>query len=203
MTGMRLGEFLAARAEDLEGHWLLLRITKTGRARVVYVNGRALGIAAELRVDRRERQEVLFAEMGRPARKEFFGGWTESQSSYAQMAHERLLSIAGVPEKPQQTMRKACSTWMLDPARHDLEAESAQLGHGGNLQMLHYVGAMQRLPRLLEPFGQELPAIGSHEWPAPLQEVPQTMPNERRGGIWDELRKLLAQGRRRGANSAG
>lgn len=184
LTGMRLGECLAARREDLEGRWLLLRKTKT-KPRVIYVSRQALGIAASLR---RRPQQLLFEDPDSPA----FAGWDFTESAWHAMAKQALKPIGDrLPERPQQQMRQICSTYLEIDCGMSL-AESIQLGHGKEkrgVKGASYVDAMARLPELLEGLAGRLPSL-DRPWPDPA-DVELHMPDERHGGIWDELRRLV------------
>jgi integrase len=182
LTGMRLGECLAARSSDVEGHWLLLRTSKTGKPRILYLSARALGIAQALRT--RYRPGLLFADVD-----EEFCGWSECESQWHGFVRGCRPSHSSAPAKPHQALRQVISDWM-EPK--DRRAESAQLGHGGGVVFRHYLGILKRIPKLLEKF--RLPELEGFTWPEKI-EASRALPPR----LWEEFRRIVGRSRRRPA----
>ncbi len=60
LTGLRIEEALAALLRDLQGHWLLVRQSKTHKPRIVYLNAQALGLVEALHSPR----QTLLYDLG-------------------------------------------------------------------------------------------------------------------------------------------
>jgi integrase len=158
-TGMRLGEFLSARTADMENHWLLLRgeNVKTGKPRILYLSRRVLGLLKALRA------------MGDA---EYLAGWPHSTQSWHRLVQS--MDFPAAPEKPHQTLRRLCSTWLY---RCSPVAESAQLGHGCGVVLEFYQDTLGELlgrdpmTRAVAPAsvldGFALPEVPGLAWPDP------------------------------------
>ena len=186
VTGMRLGEALKALQEDVEGHWLLLRpgMVKTRRPRILYLSGRALGVAAALRNGWRTPSLFPLDADTRLA------GWAKSTSRWQRLARSCRPDSSGTPAEPEkrhQSMRRVLASFLH---RKDSVAESAQLGHGKGVVFEYYLDILRHLPRLLEPFA--LPAIEGFVWPEPI-EADRKIPRR----LYAEWRHLVGQRRRK------
>jgi integrase len=171
LTGMRIGELLAAGRGDVEGHWLLLRpeIVKTRRPRLVYLSARALAIGSQLSVG-----------------SQFLSGWGKTANAW-----QALVRRCGPRPcaKVHQALRRIMATWLH---RRDQVAEAAQLGHGSGVVMVHYLDVIRRLPRLLEKF--RVPPLAGFDWPwqsGGLPAVPQAPPTR----LYEEFRRLVSRRR--------
>ena len=186
LTGLRTGEALAALRSDLEGHWLLIRDTKTHKPRIVYLNGLALGIAAALHAD--FRQKSLFDLGEESGTEKFLLGWSKTEWSYLELARDCTSPEKyDREEKRHQSMRRKLSTWMH---RRDAVSEAAQLGHGSGVVFKNYLDYLRPLPKLLERY--KLPDIGleQFQWPQPV-EAKVARPDR----LFNEIRKIINENR--------
>jgi integrase len=182
LTGMRLGEALAARLDDVEGHWLLVRKTKTHAPRILYLSRRALGIAQALR--QRYANPLLIADAG-----ERLAGWLHTVG-YWHTSAQKWTNQADVEfGKRNQAMRRVCSTYLY---RRNPTAESLQLGHGSGVVLRHYVDAMRMVPPLLEKFPLPRGERIGMEWPAPIVAT-RAIPAR----LYEEFRRLVSRRRSR------
>ena len=162
LTGMRVGEALAARLEDLEGYWLLVRESKTHTPRILFVNGQALAIAATLRD--RYTDRLLFPKTETVP----LVGWCESKSWWHSLV-QSCGPAPHAPEKPHQALRQVLSGYLHAKDGKDKVAEAAQLGHGVSVGVVfkHYLDVLKRLPKLLQRV--RLPLVDGLPWPAPIE----------------------------------
>jgi hypothetical protein len=183
LTGMRIEELLVAELDDIEGHWLLVRKSKTHAPRIVYLNGQVLGLARALRDEYRG---LLLPGTPQPV-----FGWVHSPHYWNQWlrrcggtwARHSTVEPYQVP-KPQQALRCMLSSYM-HPL--DAEAESFQLGHGAGVVAQHYLNMYERVPQILAPL--DLPALPGFAWPAPIdcrEAVPRRLDSEFRRLVQQE-----------------
>jgi integrase len=180
LTGMRIEEALAALRSDLEGHWLLVRETKTHKPRIIYVSAQALGIAEALHAGGSQRTLFDVGE-DRGARK-YLAGWGHTESNWHTLVRDCQSPDRHDPrEKRHQAMRRKLSTWMH---RRDPVSESAQLGHGSGVVFTNYLDYLRPLPKLLERY--RLPEVEGFSWPA-AKKVKVRRPDR----LYAEIRRLV------------
>jgi hypothetical protein len=181
LSGMRITEALLASEELLSGQFLLLpaEITKPRVARMICLNGQALGLTLALR----GQLTFGFADVKRRR----LLGWPWTPGTFHNWV-ERC-GCCRPAEKIQQTMRQRCSTWVR---KRNPDAEMIQLGHGGNVITRHYLDTLRELPEIMQ--GWRLPELGvpGFQWPADVAasaDVPAK--------LYAEFRRM--RGRRRRA----
>jgi len=182
LTGMRIEEALTALRSDLEGHWLLVRESKTHKPRIIYLSSQALGIVAALHAARR--QGTLF-DLGEDcgARK-YLAGWGQTLSTYHTLVRDCQSPERHNPaEKRHQSMRRKLSTWMH---RRDPVSESAQLGHGSGVVFTNYLDYLRPLPKLLEKYRLPEIDVAGWAWP-PALAVKVRRPDR----LYGEIRRLV------------
>ncbi len=185
LTGLRLEEALSASLEDMEGHWLLIRISKVP-PRIIYVSGLAMGIARLLRDRYCER--LLFPLSDTTP----LCGWRYTTHHWHDLVRA-CGKVPHAPKKPQQALRCMMSDYLY---RKDPVGEAAQLGHGkvgaaqlerqsGNgVVFRNYLDQLRYVPRYLEPV--RLPSIEGISWPEPIRAS-----RDRPGRLNEALRWLL------------
>ena len=167
LTGMRLGELLAACLVHVEGPWLLIPQTKIKRPRIIYQSPAALGIAAALRVPD-DGQLTLFAGLDEPEADDRVAGWQFTRRTWSVVTRScKLPGPAAYTAKPHQALRRMCSEFMQP---RDAVAEAAQLGHGGGVVFTHYLDTLSRIPPVLDalvlPSLSTLdPRLSTFSWP--------------------------------------
>ncbi len=192
LTGMRIGEALAARQDLVEEHWLLLHpeAVKTGRPRLVYLTRQALAIGEALNRWSGDGQALMFG-LGRSQR---CAGWSQSRSWWQKQVRRCLPAADGgtrgrgdaETEKRHQGLRKACSTWL---GLRDPVCEAAQLGHGGgDVVSAHYTDVLRRLPRRMDRRPMRLPELAGFAWPAPI-DAAQQVPAR----LYEEFRRMVEE----------
>jgi hypothetical protein len=175
-TGMRLEEALVAQRDALEGHWLLIRDSKTHQPRIIYVNAQCLGIVEALRPDG---QTVMPWAADRWQR---ISGWPYTKGRW-----HCLVRQCGLLGKTHQQLRQRMTTWLRAAAiRHGVDpaVESAQLGHGSGVVLEHYLDCLRPLARLLERF--RLPAVDGFVWPPPIA-ARRALPAR----LYEEFRRII------------
>jgi hypothetical protein len=193
LTGMRLGELLAARLVDCQGAWLLIRESKTNAPRIIYQNPQALGIAAALRRPDSGQLE-LFCDP-EPGPLDRVCGWAYSECYWCAITRG-----LGLPQKkPHQALRRACSNWMLSPgavppgidgiAAQLRAIESAQLGHGGGVIEKFYMDVLMRIPAVLDRF--LLPDLPPQLWIWPAAIAADCSRPER---LYEQWRRIVGSG---------
>ena len=188
LTGLRLGELIQARLADVEGPWLLIRETKTGKPRIIYQSPAALGLAAALRIPD-DGQLLLFPEEDEPAPEDRVCGWPHTRNYWNVVTRS-----FGLPEpKPHQALRRACSDFL---ERRDPTAEAAQLGHGRGVVFAHYLDTLSRIPPVLDAL--ELPQlVPSPQSPVPFSWTwpdPIVVDARHPGRLYEEFRRLVEGG---------
>jgi len=185
LTGMRIDEALEALADDVEGHWLLIRESKTHQPRILYLSRQALGIVHALHAA--SRQRCLF-EVGDGTSK-YLAAWNHTQSFWHQLVRECKGAGTHDPgEKRHQSLRRMMSTWLY---KRDPVAESAQLGHGSGVVMKHYLDVIRRLPKILDKYRLPDLDVEGFSWPQPIDAGLQ-----RPDRLYAEFRKLVSRRRR-------
>jgi len=180
LSGMRIEEALAALRSDLEGHWLLVRESKTHKPRILYLNSQALGIVAALHAE--SRQRTLFDLGEDSGAGKFVAGWSQTESTWHALVRDCQSPDRHDPaEKRHQALRRKLSTWMH---RRDPVSESAQLGHGTGVVFKNYLDYLQPLPKLLEKY--RLPEVEGFTWP-PAQKAKVRRPDR----LYAEIRRLV------------
>ncbi|MGO9113382.1 MAG: hypothetical protein ACLP9L_29480 [Thermoguttaceae bacterium] len=186
LTGMRIDEALEALVDDIEGHYLLVRESKTHQPRILYLNQQALGIVAALHAG--SQQRTLFDAGDR--RSKFVTAWNHTQSTWHALVRECKGAGKHDPsEKRHQLLRRKLATWLH---KRDEVVESAQLGHGQGVLIKNYLDVLRRTPRLLEKFRLPALEIEGFAWPAPI-DVPLRRPDR----LCGEFKKLVTMSRRR------
>lgn len=182
LTGMRIEEALAALRSDLDGHWLLIRETKTHRPRIIYLTAEALGIVEALHAG--GRQTTLF-DLGTDAgSRKYLCGWGQTESTWHTLVRDCQSPDKHDPaEKRHQSLRRKLSTWMH---RRDAVSEAAQLGHGSGVVFRNYLDYLRPLPKLLEKY--RLPDLGMEgfTWP-PAVHAKVRRPDR----LYAEIRRLV------------
>jgi integrase len=183
LTGLRIEEALTGLLSDVEGHWLLIRQTKTHKPRIIYLNSESLGIMAALHADR----QATFFDIGDEGARKYLCCWDQELSTWHTLVRDcQSPQHHQAAEKRHQKMRQKLSTWMR---RRDPDSEAAQLGHGSGVVFTNYLDYLRPLPKLLEKY--RLPELGleGFSWPAPV-EVKMRRPDR----LYAEIRRLVNSG---------
>jgi len=196
LTAMRIEETLKARIADVEGRFLLVRISKTG-PRIIYLNRQALGIVAALhalpgatRKGRSGKKRPSSLQLALFDASDYLAAWGQSNSAWHKLV--KLCTGAGLHNprvKRHQCLRQRCATWLN---RRDVPVHHAQLGHEGGVDLKHYVAVLEEMPKHLEDWRLPPLDVPGFEWPPPV-DVPLRVPPERLYNEFYWLPRLVKQ----------